>query len=589
MSKKSIIISIIVAVLLLAGIAVAVVFLYSDVPSGSHSRTGDAREAADVRKASSDLLKAVPTDAAAVAAISDKDAAEFLLPKEVSIPDSLAHSRRVVVSLHNSGSLTPLFITDAGADSVGLASPSETIMRSSRRHIEDGRSLLDDGQFASLYAQMSDRNTLYFSNNYAAKILSSYCGRQYTKFANAIKSLGSWTGLHVKENDARHIVLQGQVVCGQSAADYMNVLKDQGTGDAKLTEMLPSTTVYAISIQVSDFQKYCDAYRRFLDASQKLNTSKFSEPEAWGQKAGIKEIATFVWKTEQGEDAQAVIVRTAKDVEMQADYIPVLFGELFTLPGEVETRRQDNWTILASQSALDDLMLAYEDSDLLSDESSAMIVTYSRSAFNVEKLKGAPRAARQSASVAAASVEIPQGPFPVHNSGTGKVNLFYQNEALSLCLKEEGGKGIWGVPFKTPICGAVEEVDYYNNGRIQFVFASTSKLYMMDRLGRFVNGFPVDLGKEVLLGPKIYDFSGAKAYRALVLHTDNTIGMYNLHGQFPEGWKGIAPEEPVTGLPELADYQGKKYWKVPTASRFLVYELMGGDEVKEKKVLNNLK
>ena len=36
------------------------------------------------------------------------------------------------------------------------------------------------------------------------------------------------------------------------------------------------------------------------------------------------------------------------------------------------------------------------------------------------------------------TVVIPKGPFQVKNSGTGKDNLFYQNQHGSLCLQEEG-------------------------------------------------------------------------------------------------------------------------------------------------------
>ena len=136
---------------------------------------------------------------------------------------------------------------------------------------------------------------------------------------------------------------------------------------------------------------------------------------------------------------------------------------------------------------------------------------------------------------------------------------------------------MWGVPFKTPICGYVESIDYYANGKVQFLFASASGLYLIDRLGRFVGGFPVDLGKPVLLGPKAYDFSGAHGYTVMVLHKDNSLEMYNLHGQKPQGWKGIYAPETVKQLPELLEIKGKRYWAVRTSIRTLVYGFEGGE------------
>ena len=181
--------------------------------------------------------------------------------------------------------------------------------------------------------------------------------------------------------------------------------------------------------------------------------------------------------------------------------------------------------------------------------------------------------------VADAAVEIPEGPFEVRNSETGGTNLLAQQSNYYLSFKQMDGKGIWSVPFSGPLCGRVESIDYYNNGKIQFLFASGSKLYLLDRLGRFVAKFPSELGKDVLLGPQAYDFTGAGGYTVTVLHTDNTIGMYNLHGAKPDGWLGIATDEKIIALPELVEVDGKRYWAVRTAVQTQIFPFDGGDPV----------
>lgn len=177
------------------------------------------------------------------------------------------------------------------------------------------------------------------------------------------------------------------------------------------------------------------------------------------------------------------------------------------------------------------------------------------------------------------TVVIPKGPFSVTDCSTGKKKLFSQQSNNYLVLKEENGKGIWGVPFQAPICGAVSEIDYFGNGKIQFLFASGSKLYLIDRLGRFVKPFPVEIGKEILLGPSAYDFTGAHGYVVQVLHPDNTIGMYDLHGKPVSDWKGITSDETIKSLPELLKVKGKRYWVVRTSVRTLVYGANGGTPV----------
>ena len=174
------------------------------------------------------------------------------------------------------------------------------------------------------------------------------------------------------------------------------------------------------------------------------------------------------------------------------------------------------------------------------------------------------------------TVVVPKGPFEVKNSGTGKMNRFYQNSHLSLCLSEDG-KDLWGIPFKEALCGRASNVDYFANGKLQIIFGAGSKIYILDRLGRFVSGFPVDLKKDILLGPDVYDFNGTRKYNIMVLHKDNTIEMYNLKGQKPASWKGISAPETIKSLPEKITVGGSSFWVVRTSVQTLIYPFYGGD------------
>jgi hypothetical protein len=311
-----------------------------------------------------------------------------------------------------------------------------------------------------------------------------------------------------------------------------------------------------------------------------------------------------------------------------SNFASTLFGSFFSLADESCFAFTGEWIVSGSRAAIDDYVERYTSGDvlqsLLSDASAApaslsrdcsMVAYFSAGAVQGENvftpvmlsavtstLDGAayepcflvctgdtfqfevtrvPFITKSStpAVVADAAVEIPQGPFEVKNSGTGGNNLLEQQPNYYLSFKEMDGKGIWSVPFTGPLCGVVESIDYYANGKIQFLFASGSKLYLLDRLGRFVSGFPAELGKDVLLGPAAYDFTGANGYTVMVLHTDNTIGMYNLHGAKPDDWKGITSDEKIISLPELVTVDGTRYWAVRTAVQTQIFPFNGGDPV----------
>lgn len=104
--------------------------------------------------------------------------------------------------------------------------------------------------------------------------------------------------------------------------------------------------------------------------------------------------------------------------------------------------------------------------------------------------------------------------FAVTNCGTGKRNTLRQNADNSLELIDEKGKSLWKMSLPGQIAGAVGQVDYYSNGKIQFLFCQGSKLHLVDRLGREVSGFPMTLPYEVISGPVKSQIKGKSYWRA---------------------------------------------------------------------------
>ena len=376
-------------------------------------------------------------------------------------------------------------------------------------------------------------------------------------------------------------------------------------------------------------------------AISSLGRSAGRNPNDWAKALAVKEVAKAQWRSKD-DTFEALFVRVGRkdyslifkglEISNEKDYVmsaqPYAFGGFFSLADESSFAFTDEWIVSGSRSAVSDYVERYASGDvlqaLLNDTASApaalgrdcsMVGYFSAGAAKGEDLftpamlsavsstlDGAafepcfiicngdsfqfdvvrvPFINRTStpAVVSDAAIVVPAGPFEVQNSGTGGTNLLDQQSNYYLSFKEKDGKGIWSVPFNGPLCGKVESIDYYNNGKIQFLFASGSQLWLLDRLGRFVSGFPVELGKDVLLGPAAYDFTGAKGYTAMVLHTDNTIVMYNLHGVKPDGWKGITSDEKIISLPELITVDGVRYWAVRTAVQTQVFPFDGGDPV----------
>ncbi len=173
------------------------------------------------------------------------------------------------------------------------------------------------------------------------------------------------------------------------------------------------------------------------------------------------------------------------------------------------------------------------------------------------------------------TVDVPEGPYEITNQATGKTYLFYQkNNAIG--LKTEDGRGLWSIHFDKAVCGRVHGADYYRNGNFQILFGAGSDIYLMKPSGAYVPGYPKNIGKEILLGPDVYETGRDDEYRLMVLHKDNTVEMYDLGGRKPDGWKGIDPGSPIRDLPERLVVGNKDYWVVRTSVQVLIYPFNGG-------------
>ena len=545
-----------------------------------------------------------------------------------------ADSARIAYRIFdNAGDCTPTL----KRKTVLAFSPSETLVMSAGRNLESGTSVLKDEECAAAVASVGNESAIFVNHSYSGKIVSSFFASKLRGQAGFLKSFADWTALTINDMTDKRLALSGTSASFESPAFFSNLYKGIAPGTSTVMSVLPAGTLSASMLQLSSTESYITAYKKYIDAVGRLpkynaaletfRTNDGVAPDVWVNALKIKEICkanvsvsggeTSVLLMKPGKDDPSQLFR-GSEIKSVKEYdggvlksglfasVGTLFGNIFSIKDSTYIFK-DGRLICGAPAALEQFTAEKRRTlaDYLSEAGAGSMIRSSGTVFqmyssaaaspvvlsiepgetsffmNIEALQvkftgineDVPAAAKDTA------VTVPSGPFKVKNCATGKTNLFSQQSNNWLVLKDEKGKGLWGVQFGSPICGAVSEIDYFGNGKIQFLFASGSKLYLIDRLGRFVKPFPVELGKEVLIGPAAYDFSGAHAYTAMVLHKDNTIGMYDLHGKTPSAWKGIKSEETIKSLPELLRVKGKRFWVVRTSVRTVIYGFDGGNPV----------
>jgi hypothetical protein len=154
---------------------------------------------------------------------------------------------------------------------------------------------------------------------------------------------------------------------------------------------------------------------------------------------------------------------------------------------------------------------------------------------------------------------------------------------FTLQLTDKDKKGIWTVPFSTPLRGYVEQVDMFGNGKLQMLFASGNQLFLLDRLGRFVNPYPKKVNELILLGPKVYKTGDNGEFAIMLLHIDNTLRLYDRECRPFEAWSDITAKETIKAFPELLKVGKNRYWILKTVLKTRIYTINGIEVTRELK------
>ena len=516
-----------------------------------------------------------------------------------------------------------------------IASRSETFVGASARHLEEGMSVLNPA-VTELTSQVRGPMVVFLSHSHAGKLLQQYSTPKYRKQSAFVKSLAPWSAFSAEVLKDGGIVLKGASNKGESAASWFAAYAAAPAGETLFPEVLPYNVGSVLAMPVAETflqsrRTLEDGLGRLsrLDKALKDKKGRSLTPEEWLRSLQMKEIVRADFRSDDGVLHQALLVRSAKDLKLDKNLYPgvlgLAFGEPFQIVDTTAKSLNSRWILFSDKPGADafsageyTLKERLQDAGISVPDGFTAYASFTDAPEIVDGLFSAPlaksvkdyasgsgyvpgfasadlsgelpgfkvtldRRALRGTKVQVmerdTTVDVPTGLFPVKNFQTGKTNYLYQNSHGSICLNDENGKGVWGAPFKEKLCGRVQNIDYFNNGKIQFLFAAGTKLYCIDRLGHWVNGFPVDLKKDILLGPDIYDFTGAGGYTVTVLHKDNTLERYNLHGAKPDGWQGIKGPETIKNLPELLEIQDRKYWIVRTSVQTLIYPFTGGEPV----------
>jgi len=133
--------------------------------------------------------------------------------------------------------------------------------------------------------------------------------------------------------------------------------------------------------------------------------------------------------------------------------------------------------------------------------------------------------------------EIVAGPFLVKNHNTGGKSILVQDKFNTLYLLNAKGDIIWNQTLKETIKSQVFSVDFYKNGKWQYLFNSANFLYLIDINGNPVADYPIQLNAEASNSLQVLDYNNKKDYRIIIAAKNGEIYNYELSGRLLKGWQ----------------------------------------------------
>ena len=127
-------------------------------------------------------------------------------------------------------------------------------------------------------------------------------------------------------------------------------------------------------------------------------------------------------------------------------------------------------------------------------------------------------------------------PFVVRNHDTGEKEIIVQAKNNMLYLFDASGKEIWHVLVDGAITSPIVQVDAYKNGKLQYVFSTKDRIYMIDRLGNFITKYPLTLRGEATSPLSVFDYESNRNYRMFIACDDKGVYVYDVTGNLLKGW-----------------------------------------------------
>ena len=181
--------------------------------------------------------------------------------------------------------------------------------------------------------------------------------------------------------------------------------------------------------------------------------------------------------------------------------------------------------------------------------------------------------------------ELIFGPQLVTNHTNNQKDIVVQDINNNLYLISNQGKLFWKKQLEGKVLGKIEQMDIYKNGRLQLVFATPHRVYVLDRNGKDAGPFPLKFNDEITQPLSLFDYDNNKNYRLLVTQ-GNTLLMYDRNGSSVKGFNFTKDNNRVSSQPKHFRIGKKDYIVFTQGNKFKILDRTGRARINVKENIN---
>lgn len=175
-------------------------------------------------------------------------------------------------------------------------------------------------------------------------------------------------------------------------------------------------------------------------------------------------------------------------------------------------------------------------------------------------------------------------PTLVVNHKTKQKEIVVQDIKNNLYLISNTGQILWKKQLDGPLLGRIEQLDMYKNGRLQLVFATSNKVYVIARNGKEVKPFPLTFKDEITQPLSVFDYDKNRNYRLFVTQGKDVL-LYNAKGELVKGFDFPSTTTPINSQPQHLRVGSKDYIIIKTTDKLNILTRRGKPRVTPKTKL----